>query len=109
MGDRALGVLKSHSRLFAPFIITIPLDPADTSLLTDILAKIAAVMSTFFEKLKRAVLMQNKATPAPTDDWKTGTFVGSKYHYLHIKASEPTKATFLLLHGFPNGKLPDPA
>jgi len=35
--------------------------------------------------------------------WKKDTFDGVTYNYLYIKPAAEDKATFLLLHGFPNG------
>lgn len=47
------------------------------------------------------------ARPAPLAGWKKGTFEGVTYNYLSIKPAEEGKAIFLLLHGFPNGTLPN--
>jgi soluble epoxide hydrolase/lipid-phosphate phosphatase len=35
--------------------------------------------------------------------WKTRTFNGTNYAYLHIKPVSPDKPTFLCLHGFGHG------
>lgn len=43
------------------------------------------------------------ARPGPLAGWKKGTFEGVTYSYLYIKPASEDKATFLLLHGFPNG------
>lgn len=42
-------------------------------------------------------------TKAIASEWKKGVFEGFTYNYLHVPAKDGGKATFLLLHGFPNG------
>lgn len=58
-------------------------------------------MTSFFQGLNPASLVLN---PTADEQWKQGIFAGVTYNYLHIHPTIPGKATFLLLHGFPNGK-----
>lgn len=57
------------------------------------------------EPKTNGIIKATGTIPVENSTWKRGKFGKHTYNFMSLKPTDPSKATFLLLHGFPNGKL----